>query len=100
MNEQDFVSINLENLSCSTSITNLPSAKEYREATLQFSSQWSEPKYKCPKCGGYLKWKGTLNYTDYIDCMSCGSEYAVDIVYEQDVDFSVKFAGYENFREV
>ena len=36
MNEQDFVSINLENLSCSTSITNLPTAKEYREATLQF----------------------------------------------------------------
>ena len=52
MNEQDFVSINLENLSCSTSITNLPSAKEYREATLQFSSQWSEPKYQCPRCGG------------------------------------------------
>ena len=36
--------------------TNLPTAKEYREtakkSALQSTSQWSEPKYQCPKCGG------------------------------------------------
>ena len=52
MNEQDFISVNSEKLSCSTSITNLPTAKEYREAAIPFASQWSEPKYQCPKCGG------------------------------------------------
>lgn len=40
----------------STTTTNLPTAKEYREATsktvFQFNARWSEPKYQCPKCGG------------------------------------------------
>ena len=40
----------------STTTTYLPSAKGYREAvnktTFQFTAQWSEPKYQCPKCGG------------------------------------------------
>ena len=78
MNEQDFVSINLENLSCSsTSITNLPSAKEYREATLQFSSQWSEPKYQCPKCNGGMRRNEMVVLTSYpaqyeYQCDKCG----------------------------
>ena len=37
-------------------ITNLPTAKEYRETAkkpaFRSTSQWSEPKYQCPKCGG------------------------------------------------
>ena len=32
MNEQDFIGINSEKLSCITSTTNLPTAKEYKEA--------------------------------------------------------------------
>lgn len=40
----------------STSTTCLPTAKEYSEAAekvaFQFTAQWSEPKYQCPKCGG------------------------------------------------
>ena len=77
MNEQDFVSINLENLSCSASITNLPTAKEYREATLQFSSQWSEPKYQCPKCGGGMCKNEMVVLTSYpaqyeYQCDKCG----------------------------
>lgn len=42
--------------SVSTTITHLPTAKEYEEAAnklaFQFTSQWSEPKYQCPECGG------------------------------------------------
>ena len=36
--------------------TNLPTAKEYREtakkSAFRSTSQWSEPKYQCPECGG------------------------------------------------
>lgn len=81
MNEQDFASINLEKLSCSTSITNLPTAKEYREAAqksaFQFSSQWSEPKYQCPKCGGGMCRNEMVVLTSYpaqyeYQCDKCG----------------------------
>ena len=77
MNEQDFISINSEKLSCSTSITNLPTDKEYREATLQFLSQWSEPKYQCPKCGGGMRRNEMVVLTSYpaqyeYQCDQCG----------------------------
>lgn len=68
MNELGFNKINVEKLidiigvdstiATTTSITtvNLPSAEEYREmankAAFQFTAQWSEPRYQCPKCGG------------------------------------------------
>ena len=77
MNEQDFTSINLEKLSCSTSITNLPTAKEYREAAIPFASQWSEPKYQCPKCGGGMCRNEMVVLTSYpaqyeYQCDKCG----------------------------
>lgn len=81
MNEQDFIGVNSEKLSCITSITNLPTAKEYREAAqktvLQFSSQWSEPKYQCPKCGGGMRRNEMAVLTSYppqyeYQCDKCG----------------------------
>ena len=34
----------------------LPTAEEYKENVMktvtQFSGEWSQPKYQCPKCGG------------------------------------------------
>ena len=77
MNEQDFISINSEKLSCSTSTTNLPTAKEYREAVLPFTSQWSEPKYQCPKCGGGMRRNEMVVLTSYpaqyeYQCDKCG----------------------------
>ena len=77
MNEQDFISINSEKLSCSTSITNLPIAKEYREAAIPFTSQWSEPKYQCPKCGGEMCRNEMVVLTSYppqyeYQCDKCG----------------------------
>ena len=77
MNEQDFISINSEKLSCSTSTTNLPTAKEYREAAIQFTCQWSEPKYQCPKCGGGMRRNEMVVLTSYpaqyeYQCDKCG----------------------------
>lgn len=77
MNEQNFININSEKLSCSTSTTNLPTAKEYREAALPFTSQWSEPKYQCPKCGGGMRRNEMVVLTSYpaqyeYQCDKCG----------------------------
>ena len=81
MDEQDFIGINSEKLSCITSTTNLPTAKEYREASqksaFQFTSQWSEPKYKCPKCGGGMCRNEMVVLTSYpaqyeYQCDKCG----------------------------
>lgn len=81
MNEQDFIGINSEKLSCITSIANLPTAKEYREtvqkSAFQFTSQWSEPKYQCPKCGGGMRRNEMIVLTSYpaqyeYQCDKCG----------------------------
>lgn len=81
MNEQDFIGINSEKLSCITSTINLPTAKEYREAAqksaFQFTSQWSEPKYQCPKCGGGMRRNEMVVLTSYpaqyeYQCDQCG----------------------------
>ena len=77
MNEQDFISINSEKLSYSTSTTKLTTAKEYREAAIQFTSQWSEPKYQCPKCGGGMRRNEMVVLTSYpaqyeYQCDKCG----------------------------
>lgn len=81
MNEQDFIGINSEKLSCITSTTNLPTAKKYREAAqksaFQFTSQWSEPKYQCPKCGGGMRRNEMIVLTFYptqyeYQCDKCG----------------------------
>ena len=67
MNEQEFNRINAEKLSdiigvdntIAVNTVNLPSAEEYRKAAdnfaFQFTAEWSEPKYKCPKCGGGMR---------------------------------------------
>ena len=77
MNEQDFISVNSEKLSCSTSITNLPTAKEYRETAIPFASQWSEPKYQCPRCGDGMCRNEMVVLTSYppqyeYQCDKCG----------------------------
>lgn len=77
MNEQDFIGINSEKLSCITSITNLPTAKEYREAAQKDPLQWSEPKYQCPKCGGGMRRNEMVVLTSYppqyeYQCDKCG----------------------------
>ncbi len=65
----------------STSTTCLPSAKEYREAAekaaFQFTAQWSEPKYQCPKCGGGMCRNEMVVLTSYpaqyeYQCDKCG----------------------------
>lgn len=65
----------------STSTTHLPSAKEYREmankAAFQFTAQWSEPKYQCPKCGGGMCKNLMVVLTSYpvqyeYQCDKCG----------------------------
>ena len=64
-----------------TSVTRLPSAKEYREAVnkiaFQFTTQWSEPKYQCPKCGGGMCKNLMVTLTTYpaqyeYQCDKCG----------------------------
>ena len=61
--------------------TNLPTAKEYREAAektaFQFTAQWSEPKYQCPKCGGGMCRNEMVVLTSYppkyeYQCDKCG----------------------------
>ena len=50
-----------ENNKISSSMTYLPTAKEYSElseakkSVSQFNAQWSEPKYQCPVCGGNMR---------------------------------------------
>lgn len=61
--------------------THLPTAKEYREAAqksaFQFASQWSEPKYQCPRCGGGMCRNEMVVLTSYpaqyeYQCDKCG----------------------------
>ena len=64
-----------------TTTTYLPSAKEYSEtaekAAFQFTAQWSEPKYQCPKCGGGMCKNLMVVLTSYpaqyeYQCDKCG----------------------------
>lgn len=64
-----------------TTTTNLPTAKEYRamaeKTAFQFTSQWSEPKYLCPKCGGGMCRNEMVVLTSYpakyeYRCNTCG----------------------------
>lgn len=66
----------------STTDTYLPSAKEYSEAAnkiaFQFTAQWSEPKYQCPKCGGGMCRNEMVVLTSYpakyeYQCNKCGN---------------------------
>lgn len=59
-----------------------------------------EKKNKCPKCGGDLRYIGTLNYTDQLECANCHQEFLVDEIYKMKTDGSIGFFGYENFREL
>ena len=99
MNEQTFNRINAEKLTeimgvdntvsttasiaygDITSATHLPTAKEYSEmankAAFQFTAQWSEPKYQCPKCGGGMCKNMMVVLTSYpaqykYQCDKCG----------------------------
>lgn len=98
MNEQKFNRINAEKLTATIgadntiatntaiatedySVTRLPSAKEYREAAqksaFQFTTQWSEPKYQCPECGGGMCKNLMVTLTTYpvqyeYQCDKCG----------------------------
>lgn len=90
MNEQEFNRINAEKLTdilgvnntvATIATVNLPSAEEYRkivnEAALQFTAQWSEPKYQCPKCGGGMCKNLMVVLTSYpaqyeYQCDKCG----------------------------
>lgn len=63
------------------SVTVLPSAKEFREAAeksaFQFTAQWSEPKYQCPKCDGGMCRNEMKVLTSYppkyeYQCNKCG----------------------------
>ena len=56
-------------------------AKEYSEAAekiaFQFTAQWSEPKYQCPKCGGGMCKNLMVTLTTYpaqyeYQCDKCG----------------------------
>lgn len=91
MNELEFNQINVDKLSniedvdstISTvnSVTHLPSAKEFAEAAnklaFQFTGQWSEPKYRCPKCDGGMCKNLMVTLTSYpakyeYSCNKCG----------------------------
>lgn len=63
------------------STTNLPTAEEYREAAqksaFQFTSQWFEPMYQCPKCDGGMCKNLMVILTTYppkyeYQCDKCG----------------------------
>ena len=47
----------------------LPTVEEYRESAnkfaFQFASPWSEPKYRCPKCGGGMCRNNMITLTTY-----------------------------------
>lgn len=58
-----------------------------------------EKKHKC-KCGGDLRYVGTINYTDQLECVACHHEFLVDKIYQMKTDGSTGFFGYENFREL
>lgn len=82
-NSIDVVTLNAISTSdaISTSTTCLPTAKEYTGAAnklaFQFTSQWSEPKYQCPKCGGGMCRNEMITLTSYpaqyeYQCDKCG----------------------------
>ena len=62
--------------------TNLPTAEEYREMVTDLAfqlaqSQWSEPKYQCPKCNGGMCKDNMTVLTTYppkyeYKCNKCG----------------------------
>lgn len=63
------------------STSRLPTAGEYSEAAqksaFQFTSQWSEPKYQCPNCGGGMCKNMMVVLTSYppkyeYQCDKCG----------------------------
>ena len=65
----------------SISATYVPTAKEYNEAAeknaFQFTAQWSEPKYQCPKCGGGMRKNMMVVLTSHpaqyeYQCDKCG----------------------------
>ena len=65
----------------SINTTCLPTAKEYSEVAekiaFQFTAQWSEPKYKCPKCDGGMRKNMMVVLTSYpaqyeYQCDKCG----------------------------
>ena len=68
-----------------STVTYLPTAKEYREAAntiaFQFTRQWSDPKYQCPECGGGMCRNEMIVLTTYpakyeYQCDKCGyTEY-------------------------
>lgn len=98
MNEQEFNRINAKQLAAIVGVdntiatitavttedystTHLPSAKEYSEMAnkiaFQFTAQWSEPKYQCPKCGGGMCKNLMVVLTSYpaqyeYQCDKCG----------------------------
>ena len=64
-----------------SSVTSLPTSKEYTEAVnkvaFQFTCQWSEPKYQCPKCDGGMCKNQMKVLTSYpakyeYQCNKCG----------------------------
>lgn len=76
-----------DNLNCITECkltvhqTDLPSAEEYRDmaekSAFYFQEQWSEPKYRCPKCGGGMRKDLTKVLTSLppkyeYECDKCG----------------------------
>ena len=75
------VTTNIKVEKSNDSTTNLPTAKEYREAAqksaFQFTSQWSEPIYQCPECGGGMCKNLMVTLTTYpvqyeYQCDKCG----------------------------
>lgn len=89
MNEKDFNRINAEKLTdilgadntiATINTVNLPTAEEYSASinvTFEFPSEWSEPKYQCPKCGGGMCRNEMLVLASYppkyeYKCNKCG----------------------------
>lgn len=50
--------------------------------------------------GGDIRYVGTINYTDQLECVACHQEFLVDKIYQMKADGSTGFFGYENFREL
>ena len=68
-------------ITSNVTIPYLPTAKEYRDManalTFQLTTQWSEPKYQCPKCGGGMRRNEMVVLTTYpamyeYQCDKCG----------------------------
>lgn len=70
---------NIENNTCETTKSTLPTAEEYAARFNIYDSftAWSEPKYKCPKCDGGMCRDETTILTSYppqrlYRCNKCG----------------------------